>query len=340
MNILLSSYSFAPSVGGIETVSGILAREFSRLGHKVSVVTVTEGASPDEGYTVYRNPGKRHLWNLTKQCDILFQSHISLNFLYPALALGKPVAITCHTWLGWDTGKVDWSVRLKRFLMRRCHCIAISHAFRQYLPPDSPVIFDPYEDSDFSRFRSTAKDADVVFMGRLVDNKGADLLIQAVAMLNETGMFPSVTIIGDGPERAHLEAMSRELKVDEQVRFAGILHGAQRGQEVSRHKIMVVPSRWPEPFGLVALEGIASGCAMIGSANGGLGDAIGPCGLLFPNGDAEGLRAALARLLSDERLRNQFTDAGPMHLAGFQPTTVAARYIEEFERILSGSSHA
>jgi glycosyltransferase involved in cell wall biosynthesis len=197
------------------------------------------------------------------------------------------------------------------------------------------VIFNPYEDSDFSCFRSTPKDSDLVFMGRLVDNKGVDLLLQSVARLRESGLYPSLTIIGDGPERANLEVMCKNLGLDIQVRFLGVLSGALRGQEVARHKIMVVPSRWPEPFGVVALEGIASGCAVVGSADGGLCDAIGPCGLLFPNGDVESLCAALTRLLGEDSLRKQLTDAGPTHLVNFQPSIIAGKYIDEFERIIA-----
>lgn len=335
MRILLSSYNFAPAIGGIETVSRILAREFSRLGHKVSVVTKTLGVSPDEGYKVYRNPSKRQLWALTRQFDILFQNNISLNFLFPALLLNKPVAIMCQTWLRWDGGNVTWSDRLKRALLHRCHSMAISHAIAKYLPDSSPIIFNPYEDSDFSPFRSTPKNSSVVYMGRLVYDKGVDLLIQSIAMLRESNMFPSVTIIGDGPERANLETMCTDLKVDSQVRFLGNLSGVARGQEVAKHKIMAVPSRWPEPFGIVALEGIASGCAIVASAGGGLGDAVGPCGLFFPNGDSESLRAALVRLLTDDDLRKQLTDLGPAHLANFKPTLIAQKYIDEFETIIA-----
>jgi glycosyltransferase involved in cell wall biosynthesis len=129
--------------------------------------------------------------------------------------------------------------------------------------------------------------------------------------------------------------MCKNLGLDIQVRFLGVLSGALRGQEVARHKIMVVPSRWPEPFGVVALEGIASGCAVVGSADGGLCDAIGPCGLLFPNGDVESLCAALTRLLGEDSLRKQLTDAGPTHLVNFQPSIIAGKYIDEFERIIA-----
>jgi glycosyltransferase involved in cell wall biosynthesis len=62
---------------------------------------------------------------------------------------------------------------------------------------------------------------------------------------------------------------------------------------MNRHRILVVPSIWEEPFGIVALEGIASGCLAIGSEGGGLADAIGACGMTFPNGDSTALAALL-----------------------------------------------
>lgn len=62
---------------------------------------------------------------------------------------------------------------------------------------------------------------------------------------------------------------------------------------------MVVPSLWDEPFKIVALEGIACGCVVVGSKGGGLKDAIGPCGLTFDNGDVAGLTAQLINLLAN-----------------------------------------
>ena len=98
---------------------------------------------------------------------------------------------------------------------------------------------------------------------------------------------------------------------------------------------MIVPSRWAEPFGIVALEGIATGCALVASSGGGLPDAVGPCGLLFPNGDAAALALALKKVLSDEGCRHQIIEAGPVHLENFTPGHVASLYLSLFESLIS-----
>jgi glycosyltransferase involved in cell wall biosynthesis len=116
--------------------------------------------------------------------------------------------------------------------------------------------------------------------------------------------------------------------------FAGPLQGATLAAMIERHKILVVPSRYEEPFGVVALEGIASGCVVVGSNRGGLPEAIGPCGVTFANGDVEALTEKLAGLLlqpeSCERLRAN----APAHLATFQVETVARKYLALFQGVL------
>jgi glycosyltransferase involved in cell wall biosynthesis len=94
----------------------------------------------------------------------------------------------------------------------------------------------------------------------------------------------------------------------------------------------VVPSRWQEPFGIVALEGIASGCVVVGSAEGGLAEAIGPCGLTFPNGNAPALAHALSRLLNDSAECDRLRQAASAHLARFTPRHVAGLYLDAMKR--------
>jgi glycosyltransferase involved in cell wall biosynthesis len=99
---------------------------------------------------------------------------------------------------------------------------------------------------------------------------------------------------------------------------------------------MVVPSIWAEPFGVVALEGLAAGCVLAASAKGGLPDAVGPCGLLFPNGDVKAMTAALKGLLTNSSLREKLMSERSSHLERFQPEAVAKRYHEVFESALHG----
>ncbi len=164
----------------------------------------------------------------------------------------------------------------------------------------SEVIGNPYDDSIFRReVPLDERERDIVFLGRLVSDKGCDTLLEALAVLKQRGITPCCTVIGDGPERDRLITMTVGLGLERSIRFLGALRGAAIADELNRHRIMVVPSRYREPFGIVALEGLACGCLPIVSADGGLIDAIGGHGLTFRNGDptdlADRLESALGR---------------------------------------------
>jgi glycosyltransferase involved in cell wall biosynthesis len=106
-------------------------------------------------------------------------------------------------------------------------------------------------------------------------------------------------------------------------------------QALNQHEIMVVPSRWREPFGLVALEGLACGCVVLASDGGGLPDAVGSAGLLFRRGEQADLQAQLGRLLSDSSLREQLRARGTGHLRAFQQEVVCNRYLSILEQVSS-----
>ena len=79
MKIFLTSLLFAPSIGGIETVSMLLAREFIVAGHEVRVATSTpDPAGTDYGLDIVREPTFSQLYARAKWCDVYFQSNISL----------------------------------------------------------------------------------------------------------------------------------------------------------------------------------------------------------------------------------------------------------------------
>jgi glycosyltransferase involved in cell wall biosynthesis len=111
------------------------------------------------------------------------------------------------------------------------------------------------------------------------------------------------------------------------VTFAGEKVGGELAELMNYHQVIVIPSRWPEPLGIVALEGIACGCIAVGSKQGGLSEAIGNCGMTFRNGDSEELAARLAELLRDSTMREKFRTAAPLHLERFRAQTVAQRYL-------------
>lgn len=312
----MSSHVFAPSIGGTETVGRLLAQEFSALGHEVRVVTETPGESKHI-FSVVRQPGFRALLELHRWADVVFHNNISLRAAWPLMLVKKPWIITHHTWIeGSASG-------LKKAALRRAANIAISSAIARALPAPSRVIPDPYDAEVFYVRREAKRKRDLVFVGRLVSDKGCDLILDALTHLEQRGIRPSVTIVGEGPERKALEK-----RAPSRVRFAGAVTGLTLAELLNEHRIMVVPSRWSEPFGVVALEGIACGCAVLGSAGGGLPEAIGPCGRTFPNGDTSALARAIEETMTADL--NPFLKQSEAHLKQHHPAAIADKYLDVF----------
>lgn len=290
----------------------------------------------DLGYPVWRRPTVAQLGKAIAWSDLFWQNNLSVRTLWPALLLSKPVVITHQGSYCRAPAGTDLVQRLKHAVVRRTTSVAISHAVAACFATDSVVIPNPYDARTFPLESSTGeRPGDLVFLGRVVAEKGIDLLLQGLATLRTHRLFPSLTIIGSGPELAALQEMAGALQLNNQVKFTGPKSGEELAVLLRRHKIMVVPSRYDEPFGVVALEGIASGCVVVGSAGGGLPDAIGPCGLTFRNGDANALVQALELLLRQPNEHKRLRTGAAQHLAKFHPATIAEAYLSLFRSKLS-----
>jgi glycogen(starch) synthase len=327
LKILLGSHRFSPSTGGIETASDLLAREFVKLGHEVRVVTQSEG-NGDFPFAVIRRPGALELLRQVRWTDVFLQNNISLRTLWPLALVRRPLFITHQTWIADPQGRVGWQHHVKRFALRFATSLSISRAVAARLPVPSVEVGNPYHDEIFTDVATGKRSKDLIFAGRLVSDKGADILIEAVAILRQSKINTHLTIAGDGPERARLERQVADLGLQSSIHFVGNQDSRRLAEILNLHRILVVPSRWPEPFGIVAVEAIASGCVVVGSADGGLAEAIGPCGVTFPNGDARALADILTRLLTDPGEIEALRRPAPQHLSQFTRRRVANRYIE------------
>lgn len=333
MKILISSHAFAPSIGGIETASALLATEFVRAGHKVTLLTQTAGESEERfSFPVIRRPSLGALLRALRWCDVYWQNNLSLRTIWPAFFLRRPVVITHQGSYCRPPAGLDLVQRVKRAVIWRARSVAISTAVADAFAMPSRIIPNPFAAELFTAGAPTAERSnDLIFVGRLVAEKGLDLLLDALAQLRRRGFSPGLTIVGAGPELAPSKQRAAALSLDDQLIFAGAKRGAELVAALQTHKILVVPSRYAEPFGIVALEGIAAGCAVIGSSGGGLPEAIGPCGLTFPNGDAAALAGRIEQLLRAPNERARLLAHAPAHLARFQPAVVAAEYLALFE---------
>jgi glycogen synthase len=330
MKVLLYSPAFLPQVGGLELNVENLAAHIQKAGHQVTVVTRTPSPEPDDlPFRVIRCPTLPELLREVRSCDVFHQANVSLRGLWPMLLVRRPWVVSHHSWYRRPDGRIAWQDRLKRFLLRfAAGSIAVSDAVAEDLPVRSLVIRNGYRDELFRMLPGVDRSGDLVALGRLVSDKGFDLLLEALALLAADGLAPRLTIVGDGPEGPGLREQAQNLGIAGQVEFLGTRTGEELVEILNRHRLLVVPSRYREPFGIVALEGIACGCVVVGSQGGGLPEAIGPCGRTFRNGDPEDLARVLAQVLRDPGIAEACRRAAPAHLASYRAAVVAARYCQ------------
>ena len=149
------------------------------------------------------------------------------------------------------------------------------------------------------------------YVGRLVEEKGVDLLIGAVSGL--AGDW-RLEIIGSGPRREPLAALVDRLKLRERAVFRPWLPSAQLPAIYPTFDVLVLPSRskpsWKEQFGRALIEAMACGTPVIGSTCGEIPNVVGDAGLIFAEGDAAALRAQLERLMRDPDLRRDLAARG------------------------------
>lgn len=322
MRIHIYSRAFAPAIGGMEKLIEVLAGEFVRQGHQVIVVTETPGQA-DLPYPVIRRPGFGKYLRLARQADVILGAPLSLRRIVAQFLSGKPVCIA-HP-VPFPTSGPRWLTgSIKHFAAQFVVNIVPSQYMATHFP--SPiVIHNPFDAGTQISARTDRPQHSIVFVGRLVPEKGCHLLIEALAR-SEAAQTARLTIIGDGSERSALEQQAKALGLSERVHFAGTLQGPEVWAQMRSHQVMVVPSSWEEPFGIVALEGLACGCRMIVADSGGLPEAVGPLALTFPREDVEALADCLDRALSPDD-HPPSAAAVAAHLTRFRPERIAADYL-------------
>lgn len=163
-------------------------------------------------------------------------------------------------------------------------------------------------DTRAQEIRRHTKQPIVLFVGRLVPYKGVDVLLDALSKLDATAM-----IVGDGPERAALEAQAHALGISGGVTFLGSVGDEELAALYRACDVFVLPSvTRQEAFGVVQLEAMAAGKPVVSTDVGtGVGwvNRDGETGFVVPPRDAVALRDALSRLLGDAALRTNMGDA-------------------------------
>jgi glycosyltransferase involved in cell wall biosynthesis len=250
-----------------------------------------------------------------RKADRIIMFNVSLKGMPAWLLSGKALYLSHHTALWYENGPRPWQQRLKQWVanyMANKNCACSGYIASLY--KSCEVIYSPFRSDVFVPGTAPRIPGSILFAGRLVSDKGADLLLEAFALLQkapssphthtgsplkrESEGQPTLTLAGSGPDLPLLEQKVKSLGISRQVHFTGSLLQSELVRLMQTSQIMVVPSRM-EPMGMVVAEGLACGCSMVVSNQGGMPEVGGNFCHYFESGNPVALAAALQKAFTN-----------------------------------------
>jgi len=264
-----------------------------------------------------------------------------------------PVLVTSH---GGDLYGLRGPVfeSLKRWILTRADAVTVvSHAMRNYcadhsLVPGKIIVQSMGVDLEgtFTPGDTANTRGGLVFVGRLVEKKGVEYLIEAMALLISKYPQLMLTIVGDGPLRESLTALALTQGVNDRVRFLGSVPNEEvpdylRAAAIFAMPSIVAASGDQEGLGLVAVEAQGCGCAVVATDLPAIRDTVidGETGLMARPADAADLANKIEVLLDDDVLRKSLAKSGRKHaLEKFNWTAVGSAYSKIIRDLITDSS--
>lgn len=328
LNIL---HVFRAPIGGLFRHVLDLAEEQIARGHRVGLIadSITGGEraervlsqlEPKLALGLTRVPMRRHLnpgdatvlghvmGRIAKSNADVVHGHGAKGGAYARLAFLSPRAVRAYTphggslLFGHDSLAGKFYLTTEKLLMLRGDLFLFESAYsgdvfrRKIGTPKGLVriVHNGVSRKEFAPIVARAEATDLVFLGELRPVKGIDVLVDAIARLKRDGRLVTVTLVGDGPERAALQAQVERLNLTDAIQFRPAMP-AREAQALGR--IMVVPSR-AESLPYVVLEAAAAGVPLIATRVGGIPEIYGPLSdNLVPADDSGALVDAIARAL-------------------------------------------
>lgn len=315
MKILVYNRHFFPSIGGTEISGRIMARELAAIGHVVTVVTATPLPSSlaelDEGFTVVRTEKISRIVQLAWKHDVVFsRGGVSLR-AYLAAAFARMPFVSFHEFDATE-GRAGGGIRriatdaAKALLHRRaCLNVVVSEAIKGKLTPPARAkafkLYNPVSEDLWTAvpLRNGLRDTDILFVGRLVPDKGLLVLRDALQSLTRSEKL-QIGIAGSCDDLSIWETAFQD--VCGEVTFLGSVSGRQLRDLYARSRILVMPTLVNEGMGMVAAEALANGTPVCSSDQPALREVVGDAGLFHRVGDANQLAAHFDRLLDDGEL--------------------------------------
>ena len=280
------------------------------------------------------------------QTVVSFIDRMNVVTLKAATSLGDPVIVSERI-----DPRHHEPGRIWRWLRRRTYplCTAqvvLTHSVRDWcrqLAPRQPVHVIPNParrpetgSTDASREWAPADRSVLLGMGRLHPQKGFDRLLPIFARLRSAHPNWHLVLLGEGDERARLEAQVRDLGLQQHVSLPGWVSDVDGA--LSRSDLFVLPSRY-EGFGNVVAEALACGVPVVTmDCPSGPGEIVrdGVDGLIVPAEDTARLEQALDRVMGDAQLRDQFSARGPEVLDRFSEQ----KFLAQWDAVLEGNSES
>ena len=177
------------------------------------------------------------------------------------------------------------------------------------------------------------------FLGRLVPEKGLDVLFTAVSQLKQQGFNCQVTICGSGKSEAELKTLVAQEQISDRVIWRGAVRHEAAPIELSKFDVLVLPSRtvatWKEQFGHVIIEAMAMGIPVIGSSCGEIPHVIDREELVFPEGNPVALAEILKRTIGDRSWHREMGIYGIERVAQlYSHESIARRLIEQWQTLV------
>ncbi|HEY7686150.1 MAG TPA: glycosyltransferase family 4 protein [Gemmatimonadales bacterium] len=252
--------------------------------------------------------------------------------------IGVPYIVTCH---GSDVRLLERSALLRRAsrsVFRRAGAVT---AVSQFLATDLERQTDglrhavsvtpmPVDVELFGRGLATPKSIPprLLYAGNLVPSKGVDVLLRAVGVLHQQGIECRLKILGEGSARPDLERLAIALDVGDRVEWSSFVPQDRMPAEYGASTVTVLPTRGQaEGLGLVLVEALLAGSAVVGTPAGGIPEVIqdGETGFLARDGDPDDLADKIRRLLGDPGLRDRLTTEGRARAIETYSSAAAAR---------------
>ena len=327
--------------------------------HRLAMRVPAEGVKAKISWALSAAAVRREMMGLLAdlRADVLHVQCVSCNAAYALAArrrlAGVPLVVTLQGELTMDATRLFQRAAWAKRVLRRslAGADAITACSGQTLAEAQAWFGRPFGDRARVVYNGVAaSDANVrpwphprpyvLAIGRHVEQKGFDLLLRAFARLSADPAFGhDLLLAGDGVEHAALRAMADELKLGDRVTFPGRVDHATAMRLFAGCSFFVLPSRH-EPFGIVNLEAMAAGTAVVATAVGGVPEIVtdGSNGLLVPAGDVAALAAAVGRVAADADLRGELGTAGQARAAKFTWPAIADQYVAIYERVVRSAT--